>query len=67
MNGYLVLVDGARYVAQGETAAQAEQRVREMLGSAAQRIDVSRPLTPDELAVLQLTPGEVRPEPAEHG
>jgi hypothetical protein len=49
MNGYLVLADDARYVAQAETAAQAEQRVREMLGSAAQRVDASRQLTPDEL------------------
>jgi hypothetical protein len=53
MNGYLVLID--------------EQRVRQMLGSAAQRVDASRQLTPDELAVLQLTLGEVRLEPAEHG
>jgi hypothetical protein len=67
VNGYLILVDAARYVAQAETAGQAEQRVREALGPAAQRIDVARPLTDAELVALQLRPGEVRLEPAEHG
>jgi len=67
MNGYLVLVDNARYVAQAETAAEAEQRVREVLGPAGERVDASRKLTDDELMVLQLNPGEVRSYPAEHG
>jgi hypothetical protein len=67
LNGYLVLVDGDRYVAQAETAALAEQRVREAVGSGAQRVDAARQLTPDEVAVLILTPAEVRREPAEHG
>ena len=67
MNGYLVLVDGARYVAQSETAAQAEQRVRDTVGALGGSVQVSRHLTDDELAVLQLNLGEVRLEPAEHG
>jgi hypothetical protein len=67
VTGYLVLVDGARYVAQAETGAEAEQRVRAALGSAGELVHASRRLTDDELAVLQLRPGEVRREPAEHG
>jgi hypothetical protein len=67
MNGYLVLIDGARYVVQAETAQLAEQRARAFLGTGAQRIGASRKLTEAEIAVLQLYPGEVRPYPAEHG
>ena len=67
MTGYLVLVDAARYVAQAATCAEAEQRVRAALGSAGALVHASRRLTGDELAVLQLRPGEVRLEPAEHG
>lgn len=67
MHGYLVLVDGARYAAQAETAAQAQQRVRDALGPLGERVDAVRKLTEDELQVLQLNPGDVRPYPAEHG
>lgn len=67
MNGYLVLADDARYVAQAGTAAQAEQNVRDALGPSAQRVDAARQLTPDEVATLQLNPNEVRAYPAEHG
>jgi hypothetical protein len=67
VNGYLVLVDSARYVVQAESHAQAEHRARDALGAIAERLAASRKLTDDELAVLQLTPGEVRLEPAEHG
>lgn len=67
MHGYLVLVDAARYVAQAETPSQAEQRVRDLIGAGAERVDAVRKLTEDELQVLQLNPGDVRPYPAEHG
>jgi hypothetical protein len=67
VSGYLVLVDGARYVAQAKTGAEAEQRVCAVLGSAGELVHASRRLSDDELAVLQLRPGEVRLEPAEHG
>src|SRR3954468_20692854 len=60
MNGYLVLVDDARYAVQAETAHQAANRARDVLGGTAQRVDAGRQLTDDELAVLQLTLGEVR-------
>lgn len=67
MQGYLVLVDGARYVAQGESRALAEQRVRDALGPVGERVDAVRKLTEPEIAVLQLNPGDVRAYPAEHG
>ena len=67
MNGYLVWVDRTRYVAQAERAAAAEDRVRSTLGIGAQRVSATRALTEDEVAVLQLTPGEVRAYPEEHG
>jgi hypothetical protein len=54
-------------LAQAETGAEAEQRVRAALGAAGELVHASRRLTDDELAVLQLRPGEVRREPAEHG
>src|SRR5215210_6388775 len=67
MNGYLVWVDCTRYVAQAERAAAAEDRVRSTLGIGAQRVSATRALTDDEIAVLQLAPGEVRAYPEEHG
>lgn len=67
MTGYLVLVDGARYVAQAETHAQAEQRVRSAIDALGASVHASRRLTDDEVVALQLRPGEVRLEPAEHG
>jgi hypothetical protein len=67
VNGYLVLVDGARYVVQAESHAQAEHRARDALGAGGERVSASRKLTHDELAVLQLTLAEVRLEPGEHG
>jgi hypothetical protein len=67
VNGYLVLVDSGRHVVQAESHAHAEHRVRDALGAAGERVSASRKLTDDELAALQLTLGEVRLEPAEHG
>jgi hypothetical protein len=67
MYGYLVLVDESRYVAQAKTAREAEERVRSALSLAAQRIHAARQLSDDEVVVFQLTLGEVRPYPAEHG
>jgi hypothetical protein len=66
VNGYLVLVDGGRYVAQAKTGAEAEQRVRDALGPAGKRVHASRKLTVAELSVLQLRPSEVGLKPAEH-
>jgi hypothetical protein len=67
VNGYLVLVDGTRYVVQAETNADAEHRARDALGQAGERAEAIRRLTEAELMVLQLRLGEVRLEPAEHG
>ena len=66
MNGYHVLVDGTRYVVQAETAALAQQRARDTVGAAAQRIDAARPLSDAELPGVLLRQNRSTSHPAGH-
>jgi hypothetical protein len=52
----------ARYVVQAETGSEAEHRVRNAIKALGKTS-----VTDAELTALQLYPGEVRLEPAEHG